>query len=99
MHRAVPRVSDGSLDIPVSLAERRAERAWDGREWSPRDALVSLLREIDKEGVKPENIVIAYNERHDDGATSTHFRAAGPGGGLVALGILERVKTKIQTNG
>lgn len=32
---------------PISLSERRAEKSGKAKDWSPRDALVSLLREID----------------------------------------------------
>ena len=38
---------DNYKDMPVSLTEVKSERSSDARDWTPRDVLVQLLREID----------------------------------------------------
>lgn len=48
-------------DHPISFAERRAENARDGSLWTPRDALVAMLRDIDSGKLKPASLVIAYH--------------------------------------
>lgn len=69
---------DSFANAPVSLAETRAMREDNARLWTPRDALVSLLRDIDAGKVDPYAIVIAYGCREDAAAgVSTHSLVAG----------------------
>lgn len=83
-------------DVPVSLKERRAEKSQDGTLWSPRDALISLLRDIDKGKLSPTDVVICYREEHATGAGRTRFAAAGPGGLVTSLGMMARVSFTMQ---
>ena len=78
---------------PVSLAEARAEKAQDGTLWTLRDALVSLLREIDSGKVDPGAGIIVYANRVD-GGSRTCFTAAG-GAGVQLLGLLSRASYMI----
>lgn len=77
---------DDFKDAPVSVAELRADKAGDGRLWTPRDALVNLLREIDRGEVAPDTLVIAFR---DQGLT--RFRMACHDG-ATAVGVLELAK-------
>jgi len=46
-------------NYPKSLAEHRALSQEDGRLWKPRDALISVLRDIDQ-GVSSPELLIAF---------------------------------------
>lgn len=83
-------------DAPVSIAERRASRAHDGSLWTPRDALVDLLRQIDRGEVKVDEVVISYRESDAHG-TRTRFIAAG-GDLLTGLGLLTRTMFLVQNS-
>lgn len=66
-------------DYPMSLAERNGKSAGD---WSPREALINLLRDVDDQraqgeaGLVPEVAVMAIKWRKPDGAVTTTFRNA-----------------------
>ena len=52
---------------PYSLAEKRAEMNREARDWTPRDLLICLLREIDNGRVKPTDVVLCYSENGLEG--------------------------------
>jgi len=45
---------------PQTIGELRAERSSSAADWSPRDVLVSMLRDIDSGKLKVSDLVIAY---------------------------------------
>lgn len=53
-------------DYPKSIAEHKAVDKRDASEWSPRDALIHLLRAIDEGDVKIESMVITFSEVDED---------------------------------
>lgn len=53
---------DDFSDAPVSVGELRADKANSGCAWKPRDALISLLRRIDKGEINPETLVVCWRE-------------------------------------
>lgn len=80
---------DDYSKYPVSLAERRGETA---AEWTPRDVLIRLLREIDN-GEHPnlDCIVVSYREKDPAdhrGATISGFLTSGPDI-QTSLGVLQ----------
>jgi hypothetical protein len=79
-------------DAPVSVAHVRANAAEDGRLWTPRDALIDMLRAIDAGEISPSQLVIAYYEKHDDDTFTAGQSVAGPGDATFVVGLLERVK-------
>jgi hypothetical protein len=88
-------MTESFADHPPSVAELRAERAEDGRHWTVRDALISLLRDIDSGKVTPTDAVLVYAVRETEAGSQTHFVCAGPGGCHVALGMLARASWMI----
>lgn len=76
-------------DHPISLAERRANDAADAGKWSPRDAILSVLRDIDSGKLKVETVVIAMLTVNPEGK-ATKYAVAGAGGLTGALGVLDR---------
>lgn len=79
---------------PQSVAEVRSERTADGRLWSPRDALVSLLRDIDSGKVSPQALIVVFSEVNDAGDSYTLFRNAAPDY-HTSMGLLAAAQFKI----
>ena len=68
---------DDFSNAPQSITEIRADKAENGALWTPRDALVSLLREIDRGDCKPDALVIIVRELGDGpGKVNTFYRNA-----------------------
>lgn len=62
---------DDYSKAPQTISEIRAHRDGLGSAWTPRDALVRMLRDIDNGIVAPDALVILYRE---PGATpQTHY--------------------------
>lgn len=68
---------DDFSDAPQSITEIRGNRQKDSRIWTARDALVSLLREIDSGNRKVDVMFIATLDKLPDGDTKTGFHAVG----------------------
>ena len=87
-------VMDDFSNAPLSITEIRSDKSDSAADWTPRDALVSLLREIDKGDVSPDAIVICFRQPGEREGSS-HFRmsASDP---LIGLGLITRVAHLIQ---
>lgn len=84
---------------PKSVGELKAERDEDSRTWAPRDALISLLREIDSGLTTPTDLVICYIERDpEDGGTKSRYLNA-TSDLPTALGLLNRIQFRLNTGG
>lgn len=80
---------------PVSIAERRADKTGRGSSWSPRDALVAMLREIDEGHIDTDALVVCYRLPGDSpGEYKTRFSASTPDG-YVTLALLEAAKFRV----
>ena len=53
-------------DVPLTIGELRTQKTPDCKLWSPRDLLVSLLRDIDSGNVTVTDLVVCYarDENH-----------------------------------
>ncbi len=87
-------MDDGFAQAPMSLAEARAHREENAALWSPRDALISLLRDIDAGKVDPYAMVIAYGQREAGGRVSTSSLVAG-GDRHTQVGIVSLVQARM----
>lgn len=79
-------------NYPKTLTEIRAEKA--GRAiGTPRDALISLLRDIDEGIIEPSSLVIVFDTPKDEGdeRASTWYIAAVKGFHK-AIGIMDRAR-------
>lgn len=52
-------------NAPKTLAEARANKNRQARDWEPRDALIACLREIDSGRIKPDELIILYHQPLD----------------------------------
>lgn len=78
-------------DAPKSISELRSDRSEWARDWSPRDTLIKLLREIDSGEVRVDFIVISTGSRSADGhAIVTDWRSAGAKNLLESVGLVAR---------
>jgi hypothetical protein len=63
---------------PNELAERRSEQAGDCRQWTPKDALLAALRDIESGKINPTMLVISYREPSEvDNEVYYRYYAAG----------------------
>lgn len=76
---------------PVSLAERREG---DSSKWSPRDALIKALRDLDSGAIQCDSLVIIAKTKGTDGAPFPKYYAAMPDV-IAALGLIELFKLQL----
>lgn len=92
-------MSDESFkDAPVSIGEVRAEQSGFGSDWTPREALVAALRDLDAEKIAPDALIIGYREPCEDGGTVVSFYNSSPDA-TVTHGILAIVGQKVSREG
>ena len=78
---------DNFKDYPTTIGEARSDRTDSSSDWTPRDALITLLRRIDN-GLVVSELVISYEEKIEDQYV-THYLTASTRNN--ALGLLARV--------
>lgn len=75
----VSRTSDGVLTLateemseeksyanaPKSFLEARSEKLSDSSIWTPRDALISVLRKLDAGEAVPRDLIVVWTEEHE----------------------------------
>lgn len=84
-------------DHPVSVAEVRSAKTRSASDWTPRDALVATLREIDSGKLNVEAIIICMRTAGDKpGAAGSVFKASSPDP-HITLGLLTRTTQQILT--
>lgn len=62
---------------PQSIGEIRASKTPRASEWRGRDAIIDVLREIDRGTINPESLVIVWREGDHKEGWQTFFRNAG----------------------
>lgn len=86
---------DDFSKYPITIGEARL--SGDAAKWSPREALISLLREIDEGELDPEAIIIGMMTRDKEtpSATRVRYRVSSPDA-IVTLGILEMIRVNYE---
>lgn len=79
-------------DYPRSVSEIRSDRTCKSSDWTPRDLLISLLRDIDSGERDVESIFIAASVRDADPSNYEPFFAVAAASPFVALGVVEAAK-------
>jgi len=79
---------DDFKDHPVSLTEARAGKVREANVWTPRDALIDLLRRIDG-GEKLDALIVVYRATQEDGGVRIGYNLATPDA-EVGQGLLSR---------
>jgi hypothetical protein len=79
-----------------TLGAERSERSQRASDWTPRECLIELLREIDSGETTADHLIVAWRPvRKGDENENGHFLAAGPSA-LVNLGLLSATAFKMQ---
>lgn len=55
-------MTDNYSDHPKSIAEIRSDATQDAKDWTPRDVLIDLLRQIDGGELKPDALLVVYSK-------------------------------------
>lgn len=71
----------------VDLAEERASRSDDARDWTPLMALKALVREIEDGGAAPDMLYVAMRQQHSHDEASYDCVCAG-GDDVQLVGLL-----------
>lgn len=87
-------VTDDFADHPKSITEIKADKTDLAVNWTPRDALTHLLREIDSGRLNARAIVIGIDVLEDDGSKGFHRSVAVPDH-LTAVGLASTLHHKI----
>ena len=82
-------------DYPLSTTEIRADRG--EQRPTPRDMLISALRDLDSGKIKPSQLFIGYEQEHEDDLVSYGFYKSCQSL-TSALGLLECVKGTLFRN-
>lgn len=83
---------------PVSIAELRVRKTQNGKDWTPRDALVDTLRRIDSGEISPAFAVIVLGSETSPGDTHCRYVQATPNL-LVGLGLLAQASMLLNRDG
>ena len=81
---------DSYADYPRSVNELRCARSGSAADWTPREILIQLLRDIDSGRVQPDALVTVYRESRD-GSSRTEFLSS-CADATVMVGLLEMAK-------
>lgn len=91
---------DNFKDFPVSLAEKKAKDNSNSELWTPRDCIISVLREIDEGKINPESLIVLIGYKDDDGApTTVTWRASTKGAvfsaGMMIVGLFDMLFSRV----
>ncbi len=81
-------------DHPPSVSEIKSDRSRNAKDWTPRDALISALRDLDAGKIKPNVLIIGCAEILETGGVDPTFYLSAPNV-LLALGMIERTKEEL----
>lgn len=80
---------DDFSNAPQSIAELRASRSESAKDWTPRDALIATLRDIDNGKIDDmDGLVIVYGRKRPEGR-SVHYSVASESS-THTLGLISR---------
>lgn len=80
------------MDGPVSLAARRWINSNKPTDFSPREALEAVIRDIDSGEINPDQVIIVYLRDMDSENEGVGYYQSGKGGWIKAIGMMERAK-------
>lgn len=90
-------MTDTFANHPQSISEVRAHKANDAALATPRDALISVLRDLDAGKIAADAMVICWRGPVKDGAVDTGWEGASPDV-ITTIGLLYRAANLICLN-
>lgn len=92
----IGKTTEDFSEMPMSVGEVRSGRSNLARDWTAREALVSMLRDIDSGKMSPEELLIITVERSEGGKNAdVRFLRAGPADQWTTAGYLEQIKGQV----
>lgn len=85
--------TESFVNYPKSINELRSRKSGDASDWTPRDVLIQMLRDIDSGAIAPDALIVSFREKLETGFR-TNFCAACPDSGVM-LALLEQTKFRI----
>lgn len=87
---------DNFADHPPTLGEIRSNKSESCTDWSPRDVLIQVLRQIDSGALTADVMVVCWREKAPSACECDRgrFRVASPDT-LTALGLLSHTAFKM----
>ena len=85
--------TDSFVDYPQSVNEVRSARSGNAADWTPREVLIQILRDIDSGTIQPDALIVSFRQKVERGFR-TSFSAACPDSGVM-LALLEQTKFRI----
>lgn len=82
--------AESFAEYPVSIGTHKASLHRDAALWTPRDALVDMLRRIDRGELKPRALIIAVDFEDSDGDGCMTYNISSPNF-LTSVGLAGRV--------
>lgn len=87
--------TDNYANYPLSLADVRSDRSRNSMDWTPRDALIDLLRDIDSGKFDPKSMLIVHKvldgEQYVLGTTSAGVSSIHEGVGMLMEAAYKRL--------
>lgn len=90
---------DTYANMPQSIAEARSDKTGRSKDWTPRDALIALLREIDAGNIVMEQVIIVFATKVDDELQKTCSRSAGKFTTYECMGLLHDAAWRMHNDG
>ena len=59
-------MTDDYSKHPPTISELRADKTGSSKDWTPRDAIIAALRDIDSGEVDPETLIIGYHDKKEN---------------------------------
>ena len=56
-------MSDDFSNHPPTVSELKSNKTGSAKDWTPRDALIAALRDLDSGEIDPETLIVAYHDR------------------------------------
>ena len=71
-------IPESLADHPPTIGEIRFDRSQNAAHWTPRDALIAMLRLIDSGEIDPDALVVVWRQHKGNGKTDSGYYAAAP---------------------
>lgn len=68
-------MTDDYSNHPPSITEIKSDKTRDGSKWTPRDALIALLRDIDSGKASPDAMIIICGKYEENRTFTSYYQS------------------------
>lgn len=90
---------DDFANAPQSIAEIRSDKSGNSSDWSPRDALIATLREIDSGIIDVAQVIVVLAVKASDTTQKTRSFCAGKFTTYECMGLLDNALWRMHNDG